>query len=480
MTASGSVPYSPAAWSYYIAFLVFAGYFILLTLYYIFLAGVGFIEGKKRFRESEDEIYHLLSASIFSLPVSIIIPARNEENWIADSVRSVLRLNYPEFEVIIVDDGSSDATLQALDGVLSLKGYDKTYVKKYHDGQVREIFKSDVYPNVTVISKYSGYKKAGAVNAGLNLARYKYICVIDADTILEPDILMKVMAQVHRNPEHVIGVGSYFGISNGLGVKDGVIIDRNFSYNPISAYQNLEYIRSFIGNRIAWSKFNAMPNVAGGFGLWRRDIVHELGGYDTEFTCEDIEYTFRAHDYAVKNKKKGYRIVMLPYIAGWTEGPARVSSLILQRNRWQRVINETIWKYKYMILNPRFGSFGFLTLPYFVIYEVFGVFVEAISIATLGVGAFLGFFRPEVFFAFFCLMFLSGALISILSLFAFIRIQKVFKFRYILYLLGLSFLEYFGYRWLIVFAKISGTFSYFRRDREYTMYAREKRAPSRE
>lgn len=464
-------------WLFYAAFVIFVVYFLLLTIYYLFLAILGLIEGRKRARESEEESYPLIPEARAFLPVSIVIPARNEEEWILDSIKATLRLNYPEFEIIVVDDGSTDKTLDILNKLLVLKGYDRTYVKEFQDGQVREIFKSGKYPNVTVISKSAGNKKAGAVNAGLNVVRNRYVCVIDADTVLERNALMEVMTFVQRDPEKVIGVGSYFGLLNGFNIKDGWIIDRSFSYKPLIAYQNLEYIRSFIGNRIAWSRFNAMPNVAGGFGIWRMDIMHELGGYSREFTCEDIEFTFRAHDYVVKNKDKGYKILMMPYVAGWTEGPSNIKSLIIQRNRWQRVIEETIRQYRYMVFNPKFGSFGFLTLPYFVIYEVFGVFFEVVSVSMVALGAILGILQVKVFLAYLTLMILSQALISILCIFAFLRSQRLLKLSYVFYLIGLSFVEFFWYRWLISFSKVTGTISYLKKDREYTMYQREKRKP---
>ena len=407
--------------TYYI-FIFFFSYFLLLSVFYLFLAFLGFIEGRKRSWESQEEDYPLAYLSSNAISVSIIVPARNEEGWIADSLLSILNLNYPKFEVIIVDDGSLDKTLEVIDKILELKPLDMPYAKHYKDGIIQTIFRSVKYPNVKVISKDKGLKKAGAVNAGLNFARNEYVCVVDADTVLEQHALLKVMAHVGRDPDKIIGIGSYFGLSNDLKIREGRILERNFSFNPLIAYQNLEYIRSFIGNRIGWSRYNAMPVVAGGFSMWRRDVLYELGGFSADFTCEDIEFTFRAHDYLVKNKDKDYRIIMLPYSVGWTEGPSNIASLISQRSRWQRVTNETVMHYKYMILNPRFGAFAFLALPYFLLYEVFGVFFELASILFIGLGWASGLFDLKVFLLFVLLMSLTQAITSIFSIFSFTRV----------------------------------------------------------
>ena len=461
------------------AFIIFFSYFVVLTVYYLILALIGLLETGRRMEESRNEDYPFFYSSSFAIPVSIVIPAHNEEEWIRDCVMSVLNLDYPKFEVIIVDDFSSDATPKILNDMLGLFPVESLYTKHYKDGKVEAILKSSKYPNVKVMRKSaSSLKKAGTVNAGLNIARYEYVCALDADTILEPDALLKVMAQVQKDPEHIIGMGSYFGLSNGIKVRNGRIIERTFSYQPIVAYQNLEYIRTFIGNRMAWSRFNAVPVVAGGFAVWRRDMLYDTGGYSAEFTCEDMEITFRAREYALINKKANYKIEMLPYYVGWTEGPSNIKSLISQRERWQRVIDETITKYAHMICNPKYGAFAFFTLPYFVLYEVAGVFFEMISIGFLIWGSIMGMFSIKVFLAFLALMLLSQCLVSILSIFVFIRTQRIFRVRYVAYLLFLSMVEFFWYRWLLSLAKIVGTYKFFRGARAFDRYQREKRTAS--
>lgn len=459
----------------YLFFLIFFAYFITLMFYYFSLAIIALFEGKKRIRQYCLENYASFSPAAFTLPVSVIIPAHNEEDWILDSLMSVLKLQYHKFEAIVVDDGSTDGTLEVLRSTIGLKGVDKAYAVRFHEGEIWEIFKSTVYPNVTVISKRGGFKKAGAVNVGLEFAKYEHVCVIDADTVIEPDALLKVMVHVEKDPDNIIGVGSYFGLVNGFKIKDGTILERSFSYSPIIAYQNLEYLRSFIINRTAWSKYNASPNVAGGFGIWRKDILLELGGYATNFSSEDIELTFRAQDYIIENKKKDYKILVLPYFVGWTEGPSNIISLLSQRNRWQRVINETVWKYKHMIFNPRHKAFAFLTLPYYLFYETLGVFFEVVSFALVIGGIITGVFNIKICLAYLTLMLLTQTLFSLFSIFAFIRDQKVFTLKYVMYLIFLSLVEFFWYHWLLMFAKITGTISYLKGVTVYDQYERPKR-----
>lgn len=458
----------------YIVFLVCLAYFLLQVLYFLALAIIALSEEKRKARQSEAEDYARLRTSTFTLPVSVIIPAHNEEDWVMDSLKSALNQDYSEFEIVVVEDGSTDGTFSALDGFLKLKAIDKTFIEHFRSGKIQEVYRSSSYPNVSVIKKVGGFKKAGAVNAGLNFARYKYVCVLDADTVLEPDALLKVMSEVQKDPDNILGAGSYFGLVNGFKIKDGKILQRSFSRNPIVAYQNLEYIRSLLVNRIAWSRFNAMPNVAGGFGVWRRDILLDLGGYDTGFSSEDIEFTFRAHDYIKENKKQGNKILMLPFFAGWTEGPSNIFSFIMQRNRWQRVINETVWTYKHMIFNPSHGILAFLTLPYYLFYEVLGVFFEVAGIALVTVGMILRVLNLNAFLAFLIMMALTNAIISLLSLFIFVRNQKVLRPNDVVYFMILSFTEFLWYRWLMTLAKLLGTFSWSRGKKSYDQYVRRR------
>lgn len=454
------------------SFWIFIFYYLFLIFYYFSLSVIGFFEYWRRGIQHREEDYIEISLSSFTVPVSLIIPAHNEELWISDNIKSVLNLKYPEFEVIIVDDGSTDKTIPILKSLLKLKFVNNPYTDHFSSGKILGLYKSEKYPNITVLSKESGGKKAAAVNAGLNLARYKFICVLDCDTIVQENALLNVMAQVQKDPEGIIGIGSYFGLANGFKIKEGKVLERSFSMKPIVAYQNIEYIRSFIGNRIAWSTFNAMPTIAGGFGVWRRDVVLKLRGYDSHFSSEDIEFTFRAHDYTAKHKNKHFRILMLPHCVGWTEGPNDLKALIGQRDRWQRVTIETIWRYKYMLFNPKYKMFGLFTFPYFVFYEVLGVFFEVASVAITLFGYLQGIIDLKLFVSIFLFMTLSQTVLSLLPLFIFNRNQEVFRLRDVAYFIFLSLIEFFWYRWIIGYAKILGTINYLRGVKSFNVVPR--------
>ncbi|MDD5259869.1 MAG: glycosyltransferase [bacterium] len=457
-----------------ILFIIYISYFLLLVVYQVILGVIGFFENRWRNKQDEAEDYNRFSVSAFSLPVSFIVPARNEQEWISECIKAILSQDYPEFEVIVVNDNSTDQTMNILNELLDLQELTNPYKDRFDAGKIIGMHRSRKYPKVTVLTKISGKKKAGALNAGLNFAKYKYVCILDADTIIEPNALLRIMSHVQKEPDNIIGIGSSFGLVNGFKVKDGKIVDKSYSYNPLLAYQNIEYIRSFIGNRIAWSRFNSSPNIAGGFGIWRRDILLELGGYSTDFTCEDIELTFRAQDFIIKNKKGNYKILMMPYFIGWTEGPSNISGLILQRSRWQRVTNETVSYYRHMFMNPQFKMFAFVIMPYFLLYEVLGVFFEVSSIGLVLFGWWSGWLDVRMFLALFSFMVLTQTLVSLVSIGAFFREEKLFKLRDIILFVFLSFFETFWYRWIISLAKLWGTFGYLLGQKHFDQYERSK------
>jgi cellulose synthase/poly-beta-1,6-N-acetylglucosamine synthase-like glycosyltransferase len=256
-------------------------------------------------------------------------------------------------------------------------------------------------------------------------------------------------------------------------VKNGNILKRGVSFFSLVSFEMLDYIRSHLANRLSLSRFDSMLCVCGGFGIWRKDFLIEIGGYSSDFTCEDIEITFRAYDYIIKNKKP-YKILMMPHCVAWTEGPNLVKNLIRQRNRWQRVINETVWHYRHMLFNGRYGWIGFMGVPYFFLYESLGVFFETASLIVLFLGTVLGRLRVEDFLLITLIMLLYYTITALVSLLIFDKNQRLFSLKDMAKLSALSFLEFFGYRQIILTARIMGTIAFFKGDKRWDKFERNR------
>ncbi|NQU95797.1 MAG: glycosyltransferase family 2 protein [Candidatus Omnitrophica bacterium] len=456
---------------FYVVYVICLIYFLCLVTYFFFLLVIAFLENRRRDIQHKDENYNTALSSRFTIPVSILIPALNEEKTILNCVKSALNQDYPEFEVIVVSDGSTDRTVEILAQEFNLTETDIFYRKKVSNNNIVSIYKSGKYPNLTVVNKRNGGQKAAVLNNALDFSRYRYICSIDADTVLEKDAVLKTMRPILREPDKIVGAGSLLGILNGFVVKDGKILKRKFSRFSLSSFQTLEYIRSHIGNRLSLSRFRSMLCICGGFGVWRKDFLLEIGGYSSDFTCEDIEITFRAHDHIVKNKKP-YKIIMLPHCVAWTEGPSRIKNLIKQRNRWQRVTNETVWHYRHMLFNPKYGWIGFLGAPYYLFYESLGIFFELASIMVLLWGTVLGYVALNHFLLILAIMILCYSITTLVSLLIFDKNQRMLSLKDLLVFAGLSFLEFFGYRQIISIARVLGTIDFIRGDKKWHKFER--------
>ena len=322
--------------------IVCLGYLLAVYAAYGFMLVVSGIELVGRFARTRFETLELARESVFTIPVSIIAPVYNEAAVVVAAVRSFLAVDYPEFEVIVVNDGSTDGTLAALQAAFSLRRTGRLVRIVHPSAGVRGIYTSADHPRLIVVDKENG-GKADALNCGLNIARFRYVCGVDGDTILAPSCLLDGMRLVLSDPATIIGVTGHIAISgtpeNALG-SDGrpTEVERR----PLLAFQHLDYVRSFFNNRLGWTRLNTMLCAVGAFQIWRRDVLEEAGGFSLAFTCEDIELTFRLHE-LMRRERRPYRILSLGETVGVTEGPDRARTLVAQRERWQRVIMETVF-----------------------------------------------------------------------------------------------------------------------------------------
>ena len=303
-------------------------------------------------------------------PISILAPAYNEEATIFDSVQALLGLRYPEYEILVINDGSKDGTLSRLIDAFELFAVEPICQIQLKSAPIRAIYRSRRHPQLTVIDKENG-GKADALNCGLNVARYPLFCAIDADTLILPDALLKVAQPFIEDPVRTIVAGGTIRIANGCTIARGEISEHALPKNPWACFQVLEYLRAFLFGRIGWNALGGTLIISGAFGLFRRDLVIETGGYSVLTVGEDMELIVRLHRH-MRQLRRPYRIHFVWASLCYTEVPESPQILSRQRDRWQRgLIDSLLWHFK-LFLNPRYGVVGLLAFPFFVLFELLG------------------------------------------------------------------------------------------------------------
>jgi poly-beta-1,6-N-acetyl-D-glucosamine synthase len=450
-----------------------AVYLVLLYGSYTILAVFGAIENRDRRNELDREDLETNAGSPFAATVSIVLAAYNEESAIVPAVRSLLELDYPVFEVVVVSDGSTDATVARLERAFELVAVDVSRRSAIATEPIRRSYRSTGFP-LTVVDKENG-GKADALNAGLNHCRYRYICGVDADVVFARDALLTTMRAFTKDPDTTVGLTSYVEIaedpSRTMSAPPG---ERPADGSLLITFQTLDYLRSFFNNRIAWSRFNFMLCAIGAFQIWRRDVLEEVGGWSRDYTCEDIELTFRLHQ-QLRRQRVDYRIVCLPDTVGATEGPDTVRKLVSQRERWQRVTLETWWAYRHMLLNPRYGTVGLLGMPFYFLSEIVAPLFEVAAVVTLVAGVSLGLVDWRVFAIVTLAIALFNACFNAMAILA-VEVQSAAHRRAALARLLLAGpLELVLFRPVIGWARLKGTWRFFRRDKGWHKFERNVR-----
>ncbi len=452
-------------------------YLILMTGIYVAQAVVAFWESATRRHESACEDYDTLAASRFTIPVSVIVAAYNEERLVVATTRSLLELDYPEHEVIVVNDGSSDATLDLLRQAFELEPHQRFVRSIFPSARVHGMYRSALYPNLVVIDKANG-GKADSLNAALNVARYRYVCGVDADTWFDRKALLMGMRLVIQDPARVIGVTS--AMSTARNPERTVSAEpgrRPVDRKPLDAFQHLDFVRAFFNNRIAWSRHGFMMCSPGAFQIWRRDVLEEVGGFAPDFTCEDIEVTFRIHELFLR-EGRDYEILCLTDNIATTESPGSVRRLVSQRERWQRVINETVWDYRRMLFKPRYKTVGLLGTPFYLITEVLAPVFEFFAIATLVVAVAFGLLEPVTFAAVASGVAFTNAALTACAILSEDRQSRLYRKRDLVLLLLVSPLDFVFYRPIMFWARVKGTWGYLRGDKSWDRFDRNVRVPN--
>lgn len=455
----------------YIVYAVSLAYFMSFNFIYLGLQILAFFGGLRRFRESRYTNFSLLSGSFLTPPVSVVIPAFNEEVGILNCVYSAVRSHYPEFEVVVVNDGSEDDTLGVLMAEFDLRVHEAFYRDTLPSQRVRTVYRSANYANLWVIDKENG-GKADSLNAGANFARYKYIVTSDADSIFDEEGLIRIVRLIGRDPDLTVGVGGQIRIGNGLTIEKGRVTARRFPPGMLARLQVVEYLGSFLGNRTGWSELNSVLVLSGAFGMWRRQTLMQLGGMTGETTHEDIEFTFRVHERFLRERRP-YRITFVPDPIVWTEVPVTWGGIFAQRRRWQRVVIEVFWRYRRMFLNPRYGTVGMVGMPYLLIYEILGPFLEIGGYLLVFFFFLQGTVTLPALWLFLLVSFGLTVIVRGGSLFIEQYSFHTFPMRAMLILFMLAFVENLGYHQYISIARIAAMTDVFRGKRGWARIQRQ-------
>lgn len=422
------------------------------------LAGIALL--RRPVITSSDSLQWLYSDVI--LPVSLIAPAYNEETTVVEAARSLLRLRYPLFEVVIVNDGSTDNTLQALNEEFGLERVERAFNPRLEHAPVRQVYRSRRNPRLVVVDKVNGGSKGDAMNAGIDIARMPLVASLDGDSLLEEDSLIRIVHPFVEDPDRVIAVGGTVRVINDCVVRDGKITRVKMPRSWLARFQVLEYLRAFLIGRLGWDQLQSLTIISGAFGVFRRDAVIEAGGFHPRTLGEDFELVTRLHHH-FRIKKKDYRIVFVPEPVCWTQVPERLGDLMGQRIRWQRGALETLFRHKSMLIDSRAGRVGFLGLGQIVVLDLLGPIAETLGYILLPFFWIMGALDGAWFAAFLALIFIYSVLISLGSvILEELELKRFPRTSHIVLLSAVALLENFGYRQINNLWRIAGTWQFLR------------------
>ena len=405
-----------------------------------------------------------LKESPLTPPISVLVPAHNEEASIASAVRALLALDYPEIEVIVINDGSTDNTLDVLRREFRLRPSDRLYVPEMPCAPVHGLYASPEEHRLLVVDKQPGGNKADATNAGLNAATCPYLCVVDADSILERDALLRIMAVFLSDPQRIVAAGGIVRVLNGSVTSGGVLREVRLPRRPLELLQVVEYLRAFLIGREGWAYFNMLVIISGAFGVFRRDLVRKVGGYRPSAISEDFDLVARLHRY-LREQRADYQIRFVCDPVCWTEVPPDYRSLARQRARWQKGLLDVLWPNRDMLFRKPYGRIGWIALPYQWIFELFAPVLEIVGYTTIVLAAIWGVLSQEFFQQF---LIFGYAFATLISIGAVLQEELTYRrynhWRDVARLVSFCFLEHFPYRQLHMIWRLQGLWQYFRGD----------------
>lgn len=436
-------------------------YFLVINMTYIILNLIAFFSLRKEKVKYEVTDLQRAFKSEFYKPLSIIVPAYNEELTIAESIHSMLTLEYPEFEVVVVNDGSTDATLAELKQRFRLVETSRSYREKLETKEVKAVYDSLDYPYLVVIDKVNG-GKADSLNAGINLAYFPLVCNIDADSLIESDALLRLVEPFVED-RRVVAAGGSIRIANDCEVEQGEVSQVKLAKSWLARFQIIEYLRAFLFGRVGWAAIEGLLIISGAFGIFRKNHLISVGGYSTGTIGEDMELVLKLNR-KLQQEGRELRTVFLPDPVCWTQVPETFKGLGRQRRRWQQGLGQSLLMNRELLFNREFGAVGLLAYPFFLFGELLGPVIELIGYVSIVMTLLLGTASLPLVLAFFTVSILLRVLLSTLSLvFEDISFRKYEKLGDNLKLFLAAVLESFGYQQLHTYWRLQGIYDLLRK-----------------
>ncbi len=449
---------------FFIAYLIGYSTFLFLS---VIVGGTVLFDKRKK-----ERLKNVLNHDYY-MPITIIIPAYNEEVTVVDSVKSLLSLDYQLYEIVVVDDGSSDSTSQKMIEHFDMKQIRQPINRAVKCKPVRAIYSTDQQKvPITLIKKENG-GKADALNMGINASKFPYFICMDADSVLQQNSLKEIMNTILED-NNIIAAGGLVRPSNGLKIKEGRVINYRLSPKILVAMQTLEYERSFLASRLLLDQFNGNLIISGAFGMFKKDIVIDAGGYDQSTIGEDMELVVKLHVFCRANNRP-YLIKYAPDAICWTQVPERLHDLTSQRRRWHLGLFQSMWKYKEVFANPRFGAISWISYFYFLVYELASPFIELFGIITIVLAFLVELINVKFMIMFFLIYVIFGVILTTTAF-----INRIFTQNHTLYLTdiikatGLCVIEISVLRFIMAWVRITAFIGYNRRKTDWGKIERQK------
>ncbi len=432
-------------------------YFVVLNLTYLITTLLSF-DVLRRYAVRMKSIHvNDLLATGGTPPITLLVPAYNEEDTCVGAIRSFLVLDYPHYDVIVINDGSSDGTIDVLQSAFQLEPAVRVPTASIPTEEVRGLYRSRRHPNLWVIDKENG-GKADALNSGLNICATPLFCALDADTLLEREALIRVVRPFLESQD-TVAAGGIIRIANGCRIEDGQVVKVGLSDKLLPRLQVVEYLRAFLAGRVAWERMGASLIISGAFGIFNRSLVIEIGGYSRETVGEDMDVVVRLHRHC-RRIQRPYDVAFVPDPVAWTECPETLRVLGRQRDRWQRGLIQSLWRQRGMLFNPRYGRVGMIGFPYFLFLEMLGPVVETLGYVCFALSIILGIVDPLFMVAFLTVAIFFGIVLSVGA----VALEELTFRRYpdtkdLVRLFWLAIIENFGFRQLTTWWRFRGSVS---------------------